>query len=72
MLIENAFDAVLIGMVVLFIAVILVLVYRGQKRNPDRSAGEYYVDLRKQYDAEQAAKAEQAQPEEAQQDNQKP
>ena len=58
MLIEYSFDAVLIGMVALFIIVILVMVYRGQKRNPDRSAGEYYPDLRRQYDAEQAAKAE--------------
>lgn len=58
MLIEYSFDAVLIGMVALFIIVILVMVYRGQKRNPDRSAGEYYADLRRKYDAEQAAKAE--------------
>lgn len=58
MLIEYSFDAVLIGMVALFIIVILIMVYRGQKRNPDRSAGEYYADLRRQYDAEQAAKAE--------------
>ena len=57
MLIEYSFDAVLIGMVALFIIVILVMVYRGQKRNPDRSAGEYYADLRRKYDAEQAAKA---------------
>ncbi|MGM9649525.1 MAG: hypothetical protein ACI3XY_06100 [Butyricicoccaceae bacterium] len=61
MLIEYSFDAVLIGMVALFIIVILIMVYRGQKRNPDRSAGEYYADLRRKYDAEQAAKAEEEQ-----------
>lgn len=67
MLIEYGFDAVLIGMVALFIIVILVMVYRGQKRNPDRSAGEYYVDEKRRMDAEEAEKTAQEQTAQAEQ-----